>query len=151
MLIKMKIKGILLDPNTNSYIIILRDEEGKEVLPLWVDRAEGSAISFALEGVVPPRPLTHDLIKNILTQLGSKIVKIVIDEFKQNTFYASIYLSVGDSEIIIDTRPSDAIALALRAQAPIFVSEDLIKKRISEGLDKWLESLRPEDFGKYSV
>lgn len=151
MLIKMKIKGILLDPNTNSYIIILRDEEGKEVLPLWVDRAEGSAISFALEGVVPPRPLTHDLIKNILTQLGTKIVKIVIDEFKQNTFYASIYLSVDNNEIIIDTRPSDAIALALRAQAPIFVSEDLIKKRIAEGLDKWLESLRPEDFGKYSV
>lgn len=151
MLIKMKIKGILFDPNSHSYIILLRDEKDKEVLPIWVDRAEGNAISFAIEGITPPRPMTHDLIKNILAELGSKIIKVVIDEFKHNTFYASLYLSVLNTEMIIDARPSDAIALALRAQAPIFVSEDLIKKRIAEGLDKWLESLRPEDFGKYSA
>ncbi len=151
MLIQMKVRGLMFDPYNNAYIVILRDEENTEVLPIWVGKPEANAISFALEGIFSPRPMTHDLIKNILDALGAKVISIVVADLQENTYFAKIHLMYRDSEFSIDSRPSDAIALALRVDAPIFASEDVIKKHSSEELDRWLENLRPEDFGKYDA
>lgn len=152
MFIKVKISGVILDPNTNSFIVLLKEENNnKDPLPIWVGRAEGNAINFALEGIIPPRPMTHDLIKNILNTLMIKIDRVVVTDLRNNTYYANIFLNVKGTEIAVDSRPSDAIALATRVDAPIFVAEDVIKKRTEESLDRWLENLKPEDFGKYNA
>lgn len=152
MFIKVKISGVILDPNTNSFIVLLKEENNnKDPLPIWVGRAEGNAINFALEGIIPPRPMTHDLIKNILNTLMIKIDRVVVTDLRNNTYYANIFLNVKGAEIAVDSRPSDAIALATRVDAPIFVAEDVIKKRTEESLDRWLENLKPEDFGKYNA
>ena len=145
----MKVRGLVFDPHTNMYIVILNDEENKEVLPIWIGKFEANAICFILEGITPPRPMTHDLTKSILDTLDIKIISIVINNLKENTYYAKIHLSAQGSEVVIDSRPSDAIALALRSSAPIFVSEDVLEKRNAENLDQWLKNLKPEDFGKY--
>lgn len=145
----MKVRGLVFDPHTNMYIVILNDEENKEVLPIWIGKFEANSICFILEGITPPRPMTHDLTKSILDTLDIKIISIVINNLKENTYYAKIHLSSQGSEVVIDSRPSDAIALALRSSAPIFVSEDVLEKRNSENLDQWLKNLKPEDFGKY--
>ncbi len=145
----MKVRGLVFDPHTNMYIVILNDEENKEVLPIWIGKFEANAICFILEGITPPRPMTHDLTKSILDTLDIKIISIVISNLKDNTYYAKIHLSSHGSEVVVDSRPSDGIALALRASAPIFVSEDVLEKRNSENLDQWLKNLKPEDFGKY--
>jgi bifunctional DNase/RNase len=131
--------------------VILRDEENSDMLPIWVGKSEASAISFALEHIAPPRPMTHDLMKNILDQVDAKILSAVVTDLKENTYFAKIHLWYGDSEFSIDSRPSDAIALALRAEAPIFTTEDVLKKQSSEELERWLENLKPEDFGKYET
>lgn len=141
----------MFDPYNNAYIIILRGEENTDVLPIWVGRPEANAISLALEGIFTPRPMTHDLIKNVLDALEAKVISIVVTELKDNTYLSKTHLTYQGSEITVDSRPSDAIALALRADVPIFVSEDAIKKPRSEELDRWLENLRPEDFGKYDT
>ena len=145
----MKVRGLVFDPHTNMYIVILNDETDKEILPIWIGKFEANAICFILEGITPPRPMTHDLTKNVLDTLGVKIISIVINNLKDNTYYAKIHLQSGGSEVVVDSRPSDAIALALRASAPIFVAEDVLEKRNSENLDQWLKNLKPEDFGKY--
>ena len=145
----MKVRGLVFDPHTNMYIVILNDETDKEILPIWIGKFEANAICFILEGITPPRPMTHDLTKNVLDTLGVKIISIVINNLKDNTYYAKIHLQARGSEVVIDSRPSDAIALALRASAPIFVAEDVLEKRNSENLDQWLKNLKPEDFGKY--
>ncbi|MEK6583315.1 MAG: bifunctional nuclease family protein [Nitrospirota bacterium] len=145
----MKVRGLVFDPHTNMYIVILNDEENKDVLPIWIGKFEANAICFILEGITPPRPMTHDLTKSILDTLDIKIISIVINNLKDNTYYAKIHLSSQGSEVVIDSRPSDAIALALRSSAPIFVSEDVLEKRNAENLDQWLKNLKPEDFGKY--
>ena len=145
----MKVRGLVFDPHTNMYIVILNDEENKEVLPIWIGKFEANAICFILEGITPPRPMTHDMTKSILDTLDIKIISIVINNLKENTYYAKIHLSAQGSEVVIDSRPSDAIALALRSSAPIFVSEDVLEKRNAENLDQWLKNLKPEDFGKY--
>lgn len=145
----MKVRGLVFDPHTNMYIVVLNDEENKEVLPIWIGKFEANAICFILEGITPPRPMTHDLTKSILDTLDIKIISIVISNLKDNTYYAKIHLSSHGSEVVVDSRPSDGIALALRAGAPIFVSEDVLEKRNSENLDQWLKNLKPEDFGKY--
>jgi len=145
----MKVRGLVFDPHTNMYIVILNDETDKEILPIWIGKFEANAICFILEGITPPRPMTHDLTKNVLDTLGVKIISIVINSLKENTYYAKIHLQSGGSEVVVDSRPSDAIALALRASAPIFVAEDVLEKRNSENLDQWLKNLKPEDFGKY--
>ena len=145
----MKVRGLVFDPHTNMYIVILNDEENKEVLPIWIGKFEANAICFILEGITPPRPMTHDLTKSILDTLDIKIISIVINNLKENTYYAKIHMSSHGSEVVVDSRPSDAIALALRSSAPIFVSEDVLEKRNSENLDQWLKNLKPEDFGKY--
>lgn len=151
MLVQMKVRGLMFDPYNNAYIIILRGEENDEVLPIWVGKSEANAISLALEGIFTPRPMTHDLIKSVLDRLDAKIISIVVTELNDSTYFSKTHLMYRDSEITIDSRPSDAIALALRADAPIFVSEGVIKKQSAEELDRWLENLRPEDFGKYST
>lgn len=145
----MKVRGLVFDPHTNMYIVILNDETDKEILPIWIGKFEANAICFILEGITPPRPMTHDLTKNVLDILDAKIISIVINNLKDNTYYAKIHLLSRGSEVVIDSRPSDAIALALRASAPIFVADDVLDKRNSENLDQWLKNLKPEDFGKY--
>ncbi|MCH6558437.1 MAG: bifunctional nuclease family protein [Nitrospirae bacterium] len=151
MITQMKVRGLMFDPYNNTFIVLLRDEEQAEMLPIWVGKPEASAISFALEGVTAPRPMTHDLMKSILDAVHAKVISVVISDLKENTYYAKVHLSYEDSEYAIDSRPSDAIALALRTSAPIFANEDVLRKQASEELDQWLENLKPEDFGKYDV
>ncbi|OGW53778.1 MAG: hypothetical protein A2Z60_03205 [Nitrospirae bacterium RIFCSPLOWO2_02_42_7] len=145
----MKVRGLVFDPHTNMYIVILNDETDTEILPIWIGKFEANSICFVLEGITPPRPMTHDLTKSILDVLDAKVISIVVNNLKDNTYYAKIHLISHGSEVVVDSRPSDAIALALRANAPIFVAEGVMEKRNSENLDQWLKNLKPEDFGKY--
>ncbi|MBI3456035.1 MAG: bifunctional nuclease family protein [Candidatus Rokubacteria bacterium] len=162
MWVEMKVRGLALDPVSNMPIIILRDEEERRSLPIWVGIFEANAIALELEKISTPRPMTHDLIKNLLESVEAKVEKIVVNDLRDNTFFALIHLRLGDEEITVDSRPSDAIALALRVGAPIFVDEDVVKRAKSvevapkeaddqEKLKEWLENLKPEDFGKYKL
>lgn len=161
MLIRMTVRGIALDPITNMPIIILKDLEEKRALPIWVGIFEANAIALELEKIATPRPMTHDLIKNILEGLGATVQQIVVNDLKENTFFAVIEVSYNGNTVNIDSRPSDAIALALRVNAPIFVTEKVVSKAKSmdiaeekEETDRWkewLENLKPEDFGKYKM
>ncbi|HET9569587.1 MAG TPA: bifunctional nuclease family protein [Vicinamibacterales bacterium] len=161
MQIEMTIKGLMVDPITNMPIIILRDKDGQRVLPIWVGVFEANAIALQMENVTTPRPMTHDLLKNVICDLKADIQKIVVSDLRENTFYALIYLTVNGEPVAVDARPSDAIALALRAQAPIFVEDRVIDhaktvdfvpdKENSERLQKWLESLDPETMGRYKM
>jgi bifunctional DNase/RNase len=161
MQIEMTIKGLMVDPITNMPIIILRDADGQRVLPIWVGIFEANAIALQMENISTPRPMTHDLLRNVIVDLSGRITKIVVSDLRDNTFYALIYVDTGTDTVAIDSRPSDAIALALRAQAPIFVEESVIDnakgvdfstdKADSERLQKWLESLDPEELGKYKM
>jgi uncharacterized protein len=161
MQIEMTIKGLMVDPITNMPIIILRDADGQRVLPIWVGIFEANAIALQMENISTPRPMTHDLLRNVIEDLAGRITKIVVSDLRDNTFYALIYVDTGTDSVAIDARPSDAIALALRAQAPIFVEESVIDnakgvdfstdKTDSERLQKWLESLDPEELGKYKM
>jgi bifunctional DNase/RNase len=161
MQIEMTIKGLMVDPVTNMPIILLRDSEGQKVLPIWVGIYEANAIALQIENVSTPRPMTHDLLKNVITDLKGTIRKIVVSDLKDNTFFALIYLEVNGETVAIDARPSDAIALALRARAPIFVEESVIdnakpfdpgaEKPDTDRLQKWLENLDPDELGKYKM
>jgi uncharacterized protein len=162
MWVEMKVRGLALDPVSNMPIIILRDDEEKRSLPIWVGIFEANAIALELEKISTPRPMTHDLIKNILESVDAKVEKIVVNDLRDNTFFALIHLRLGEEEITVDSRPSDAIALALRVGAPIFVDEDVVRRAKSvevapkesddqEKLKEWLENLKPEDFGKYKM
>ena len=161
MLVEMFIKGLMIDPVTNMPIVILRDEAGDRTLPIWVGPVEANAIALQVENIEPPRPMTHDLLKNVIQDLRATIDKIVVSDLKENTFYALIHLTVNGEGMAIDARPSDAIALALRARAPIFVEDRVIdnaktldfapEKGDTERLQKWLESLDPDDMGKYKM
>lgn len=148
MITQMKVRGLMFDPYNNAYIVILRVEDNADMLPIWVGKSEASAISFALEGVAAPRPMTHDLMKSVLDAIDAKVISVVITDLNDNTYYAKIHLQYEDSEYSIDSRPSDAIALALRANSPIFANESVLRKQTSEELEQWLENLKPEDFGK---
>ena len=161
MLIEMSIKGLMVDPITNMPIVILKDKLGERVLSIWVGIFEANAIALQIENVTTPRPMTHDLLKNVIADLRARIEKIVVSDLKENTFFALIYLSVGGEMMAIDARPSDAIALALRARAPIFVEDVVIDnakpvdfstdKADPDRLHRWLESLDPDDLGKYKM
>lgn len=151
MIAQMKVRGLMFDPYNNTFIVILRDEDHNQLLPIWVGRPEASSISFALEEVTTPRPMTHDLMKAILDAVDAKVISVVISDLKDNTYYAKIHLTYEDSEYSIDARPSDAIALALRTKAPIFAHEEVLRKQASDELDQWLENLKPEDFGKFET
>src|SRR5262247_2543240 len=161
MQIEMSIKGIMVDPITNMPIVILRDKEGNRVLPIWVGIFEANAIALQIENIPTPRPMTHDLLRNVIADLNAAVQKIVVCDLQENTFFALIYLSLDGGTVAIDARPSDAIALALRTRAPIFVEDTVIdhaktvdfttEKNDADRLHKWLESLDPEDLGKYKM
>ena len=161
MQIEMTIKGLMVDPITNMPIVILRDKDGQKVLPIWVGVFEANAIALQIENVTPQRPMTHDLLNNVIHDLRADIQKIVVSDLKDNTFYALIYLMIGGEVTAIDARPSDAIALALRARAPIYVEDKVIdtaksvdlapEKQDSERLQKWLENLDADQMGKYKM
>ncbi len=154
--VEVQIKGLMIDPISNLPIIILKDKDSDSVLPIWVGIFEANAIALQIEKIGTPRPMTHDLIKNLLETLSARVEKIVITELKDSTFFALIHLNVQGNTIEVDSRPSDAIAIALRAEAPIYVDEDVISKAKkidlkeageSERLKKWLENLDPDDLG----
>jgi bifunctional DNase/RNase len=161
MQIEMSIKGLMVDPITNTPIVILRDKDGQRVLPIWVGIFEANAIALQIENIATPRPMTHDLLRNVIHDLKAEVQKIVVCDLQENTFYALIYLEMNGGTVAIDARPSDAIALALRTRAPIFVEDTVIdnaktvdfttEKADSDRLHKWLESLDPEDLGKYKM
>ena len=159
--IEMTIKGLMIDPMTNMPIVILKDKEGERVLPIWVGVFEANAIALQIENISTPRPMTHDLIRNILSEIEADVQRIVVCELRENTFYAMIYLDREGETMAIDARPSDAIALALRTKSPIFVEDDVVESAKgldlskessdSERLQKWLEGLNPDDLGKYKM
>ena len=161
MQIEMTIKGLMVDPITNMPIIILRDKEGQKVLPIWVGIFEANAIALQIENIPTPRPMTHDLLRNVIQDLKASVQKIVVCDLQENTFYALIYLTVNGNTLAIDARPSDAIALALRTRAPIFVEDTVIDhakavdqspdRADADRLQKWLENLDPDDLGKYKM
>ncbi len=147
MLIQMRVEGMLFDPRSNMYILLLKETNGNGTLPIWIGKPEADSIALALGKVETPRPLTHDLIKNIVDNLKIKITKIIVTEIHDNTYYALISLNDGKKEIFVDSRPSDAVAVALRVNAPIFVEEGILGQRTSDELEEWLKNLKPEDFG----
>ena len=161
MLIEMSIKGLMVDPITNMPIIILKDDDGQRVLPIWVGVFEANAIALQIENVTTPRPMTHDLLRNIITDLDGSVDRVVVSDLKDNTFFAIIHLTVRGERIAVDARPSDAIALALRTRSPILVEESVIDNAKTVDftaepgdnarLQKWLESLDPEELGKYKM
>lgn len=177
-MIEMKVKGLTLDPLTNVPIVILRELEGERALPIWVGIFEAHAIAREIEKFQTPRPMTHDLIKNIIAGVEGKVNRIVVNDLQDNTFFAEISIQMNGSEVVIDSRPSDAIALALRMQAPIFVEEKVLEEAKSieftepegkedgesaegaeaseepleedkEDVKRWLENLKPDDFLKF--
>jgi bifunctional DNase/RNase len=161
MQIEMTIKGLMVDPITNTPIVILRDKDGDRVLPIWVGIFEANAIALQIENVTTARPMTHDLLRNVIQDLQASVERIVVSDVQDNTYYAMIYLARNGETLAIDARPSDAIALALRARAPIFVEERVVEhartvdfsadKPDSERLQKWLQNLDPDDLGKYKM
>lgn len=159
--VEMKIRGLMMDPVTNMPIVVLKDVGSDTVLPIWVGIYEANAIALEIEKVTTPRPMTHDLIKNVLTGLDAQVHKVVVNELRDDTFFAVIWLERQGNIISIDSRPSDALALALRVDCPIYVEEEVLKTskqatavsdRISaEELRKWLEGLNDEDLGRYKM
>jgi len=158
--VEMVIKGLMVDPITSMPIVVLRDTEGQRVLPIWVGVFEANAIALQIENVTTPRPMTHDLLRNVIADLRGTVERVVVTDLKENTFYAVIYLRVGEELVAVDARPSDAIALALRTKAPIFVDDQVLEnaKGIeapepadTDKLQRWLESLDPDDLGKYKM
>jgi uncharacterized protein len=159
--VEMKIRGLMMDPVTNMPIVILKDVNGASVLPIWVGIYEANAIALEIEKVTTPRPMTHDLIKNLLLGLEAHVHKVVVTELRDDTFYAVIWLERDGQVISIDSRPSDALALALRTDCPIYVEDEVLKtskisgtasdKVNNEELRKWLENLGDEDMGRYKM
>ncbi len=157
MLIEMFIKGLMIDPVTNMPIVILRDEDGQRTLPIWVGPVEANAIALQIENVAPPRPMTHDLFKNLLQDLGGALVRVIISDLKDGTFYAYLEIDRAGERLFIDSRPSDALALSIRTTAPVFVETQVLDRARSvdvssdeadrERLQRWLESLDPDDLG----
>ena len=159
--VEMKIRGLMMDPVTNMPIVVLKDINGSTILPIWVGIYEANAIALEIEKVSTPRPMTHDLIKILLHGLGTGIRKVVVSELKEDTFYAVIWLDKEGELISVDSRPSDALALALRLDCPIYVDDSVLKssnragaaadKINNEELRKYLESLNDEDLGRYKM
>ena len=159
--VEMKIRGLVMDPVTNMPIVILKDVGGAAVLPIWVGIYEANAIALEIEKVTTPRPMTHDLLKNLLLGLETNVQKVVVSELRDDTFYALIWLERDGQMMSIDSRPSDALALALRVDCPIYVEDEVLKssknsgnntdKVSSEEMRKWLENLGDEDMGRYKM
>ena len=160
-LVRMEIKGLMLDPTSNIPIVVLREEGGQVFLPIWIGVFEANAIALRIEGIDPPRPLTHDLLRSVIQHFDAQVRRIVISDLRENTFFALIHVDRGGAESTIDARPSDAIALALRTEAPIFVKRDVLERAKAvdlatqatdeEKLKEWLEELNPDEMGKYTM
>ena len=161
-LIAMSIKGLMLDPVSNSPIVVLKDDDEKFFLPIWVGIFEANAIALQLENITTPRPMTHDLLRNMIAELNARVLRIVINDLRDSTFFAQIRLAIGSERTLeVDARPSDAIALALRTEAPIFVAQSVLDQAQTispdeaesseEKSQKWFEELSPEDLGKYKM
>lgn len=159
--VEMKIRGLMMDPVTNMPIVILKDVSGNGVLPIWVGVYEANAIALEIEKVTTQRPMTHDLIKTLLTGLETGVRKVVVNELRDDVFYAVIWLEREGRLISVDSRPSDALAIALRLDCPIFVDDSVlnnskmasaISERVnSDELRRWLENLNDEDLGRYKM
>lgn len=159
--IEMKIRGLTMDPVTQMPIVVLKDVNGNAVLPIWVGIFEANAIALEIEKVATPRPMTHDLLKTVLVGLNTGLKKVVVNELKDDTFYAVIWLEREGQLISVDSRPSDALAMALRLDCPIYVDDSVLKhskvtnattdKVQGEELRKWLEGLNDEDLGRYKM
>ncbi|MBK6421656.1 MAG: bifunctional nuclease family protein [Gemmatimonadetes bacterium] len=163
-MIEVTVAQLGLDRTTNSPVVILREKDGQRVLPIWIGPAEASAIAMELQGMKPPRPMTHDLLKTVITGLGATVQRIRISAVKDKTYLAELWLARADHVFQLDARPSDSIALALRTQAPIFTEPELLEDFAgadapapmapdpadeAEKLRAWLEKMNPEDFGKF--
>ncbi len=161
MAIEMKVRGLMLDPVSQMPIVILKDDAGSRVLPIWVGAFEANAIAMQLENVVSPRPMTHDLLRSVIEELQARVERVVITDLRENTFYAAIHMTQGGQHVVVDARPSDAMALALRAQVPIYVEEIVLEKSAGGGeetgadeaerLRRWLEEVDPKELGKYEM
>lgn len=159
--IEMKIRGLMVDPATNAPIVILKDVQSDTVLPIWVGLYEANAIALEVEKKSSPRPMTHDLLKNLVNGLNATVQRVVVSELKNDTFYAVLWLEQEGEPVTIDCRPSDALALALRTDCPIFVDEDVLRvakvipnptdQATQEELRRWLENLNDEDLGRYKM
>lgn len=159
--IEMKIRGLMMDPVTNMPIVVLKDVNGDAILPIWVGIPEAHAIQWEIEKITPPRPMTHDLLRNAVQGLNANIQKVVVSELRDETFFAVICLELNGEQIVMDARPSDAIALALRADCPVYVNEQVLRNSrmaasgaenmSAEDLRRWLESLNDEDMGRYKM
>jgi uncharacterized protein len=159
--VEMKIRGLMMDPVTNMPIVVLKDIGGDTVLPIWVGVYEANAIALEIEKVTTPRPMTHDLIKNLLIGFDAHVHKVVVNELREDTFFAVIWMEREGKVMSVDSRPSDALALALRLDCPIYVDEEVLKSsksastsadRVSaEDLRKFLEGLNDEDLGRYKM
>ena len=157
MLIEMAIKGLMMDPITNVPIVLLRDLDNQRLLPIWVGPVEANAIAMQIENVAPPRPMTHDLLRNVLQELGATLSRVIISDLRDSTFYAYLELRRNGDVLLVDARPSDALALSIRTKAPVFVEAEVLDQAKSvevsteqadqDRLQKWLESLDPDDLG----
>jgi uncharacterized protein len=157
MLVEMFVKGLMMDPLTNVPIVLLRDADSQRVLPIWVGPVEANAIAVQIENTAPPRPMTHDLLRNLLQEVGASLGRVLITDLRDNTFYAYLEIHRGSEVLLVDARPSDALALSLRLKAPVFVDARVLDRAKSvdvnseqadrERLQRWLESLDPEDLG----
>jgi len=152
--IHMKVRGVALDQQMNP-VVLLVDQAEAMALPIWIGQAEATAIAMELQGVKPPRPMTHDLLRSVLNELAVNVVRVIVTEVKDSTYYAEVHLANDGHNLVVDSRPSDAIALALRAEAPIFVSDKVaeqaivLKKPLDEEMEefrKFLEKVKPSDF-----
>ncbi len=158
--VEMKIRGLVMDPSTSMPIVILKDLKSDIVLPIWVGLYEANAIALEIEKTTTPRPMTHDLTRNLINGLNAQVQKVVVNELRNDTFYAVIWLTQDGETVTLDARPSDAIALALRCDCPIYVSEDVLRvakmaptsaDTTPEELRRWLEGLNDEDLGRYKM
>jgi bifunctional DNase/RNase len=157
MLIEMTIRGLMVDPATSMPIVVLRDADNNRVLPIWVGPVEANAIAMQIENIAPPRPMTHDLLGQLLTALGASLQRVIITDLRENTFYAYLELRRGDEILLVDSRPSDALALSIRTKARVFVDTRVLDRAKTvdlsadqadqERLQRWLESLDPDDLG----
>jgi bifunctional DNase/RNase len=159
--LEVKIRGLMMDPATNQPVVVLKELQGSGILPIWVGVYEAQAIALEIEKVQTARPMTHDLLKNVLTGLNVHVQKVVVSDLKDDTFYALIWMEREGQTISMDSRPSDALALALRLDCPIYVEDQVLKsskitsvvseKSTNEELRKWLENLSDEDLGRYKM
>jgi bifunctional DNase/RNase len=161
-IIEVRIRGLMMDPSTSMPIVVLKDVASDTVMPIWVGIFEANAIALEIEKVAAPRPMTHDLTRNLIRNMNARLDHVVISELKDDTFFATLWLQQGDEPMVLDARPSDALALALRADCPIYVTEDVMQRAklnttgqaegpTAEQLRGWLEGLNDDDLGRYKM